>query len=88
MKKSIVAMALIMVLCMEGMMLSAYAYFACSITSGINVLQAAYFDAEVKVEAMDPVSTVELQQETTEADPTVLPNSDGSYSLHSELLAF
>ncbi len=41
--------ALIMILCLAAMGVTAYAYFSCNVTSGFNVIRAANFDAEVSV---------------------------------------
>ncbi len=40
----------LIVLCMAGMALSAYAYFSLSVISGNNQIQAAYFDVTISIE--------------------------------------
>ena len=44
-----VAAAMFMVLCLCGMSASAYAYFACNVSSTSNIIQAAEFKAEVTI---------------------------------------
>lgn len=65
----------VMIVCLFAMSVTAYAYFSCSITSSSNILEAASFKIDVKVEA------VKTKKNSEENKPNLVTSDHKNYKI-------